>query len=133
MLTLITEQFLADPRLQQNVAMADKCRQLWDHLGALWMCIVLNPNCSLEQKQSLKEHLQKWSDLEVCPVEHEVCENTGKQTVFSRAISACDLDWDSDVLKKILKSDSEHLVWSGKDQIFHFLLLVYLFLDNLSR
>lgn len=37
MLTLITEQFLADPRLQmwksQGQQMTDKCRQLWDELG----------------------------------------------------------------------------------------------------
>lgn len=37
MLTLITEQFMADPRLtlwrQQGTTMTDKCRQLWDELG----------------------------------------------------------------------------------------------------
>lgn len=37
MLTLITEQFLADPRLvvwkSQRQPMSDKCRQLWDELG----------------------------------------------------------------------------------------------------
>lgn len=37
MLTLITEQFLSDPRLilwkSQNTPMTDKCRQLWDQLG----------------------------------------------------------------------------------------------------
>ena len=37
MLTLITEQFLADPRLvvwrSQGSPIADKCRQLWDELG----------------------------------------------------------------------------------------------------
>nr|XP_045755064.1 zinc finger SWIM domain-containing protein 5 [Mirounga angustirostris] len=36
MLTLITEQFMADPRLtlwrQQGTSMTDKCRQLWDEL-----------------------------------------------------------------------------------------------------
>lgn len=39
MLTLITEQFLADPRLQiwksQGQPMTDNCRQLWDELGIL--------------------------------------------------------------------------------------------------
>lgn len=38
MLTLITDQFLADPRLllwkTQGTPMTDKCRQLWDQLGA---------------------------------------------------------------------------------------------------
>ncbi len=37
MLTLITEQFMADPRLalwrQQGTSMTDKYRQLWDELG----------------------------------------------------------------------------------------------------
>ena len=37
MLTLITEQFLADSRLvawqAQGAAMSDKCRQLWDKLS----------------------------------------------------------------------------------------------------
>lgn len=37
MLTLITEQFMADPRLQlwrqQGTPMTDKHRQLWDQLG----------------------------------------------------------------------------------------------------
>lgn len=37
MLTLITEQFMADPRLQlwrqQGTPMTDKLRQLWDQLG----------------------------------------------------------------------------------------------------
>ena len=37
MLTLITEEFLGDPRLlvwkQQGTPMTDKCRQLWDELG----------------------------------------------------------------------------------------------------
>lgn len=39
MLRLITEQFLADPRLviwhSQGTPMTDKCRQLWDQLGKL--------------------------------------------------------------------------------------------------
>ena len=37
MLGLMTEQFLADPRLilwhSQGTPMTDKCRQLWDQLG----------------------------------------------------------------------------------------------------
>ena len=37
MLTLMTEQFLADPRLilwrSQGTVMTDKCRLLWDQLG----------------------------------------------------------------------------------------------------
>ena len=37
MLTLMTEQFLSDPRLilwkSQGTPMTDKCRLLWDQLG----------------------------------------------------------------------------------------------------
>ncbi|XP_032530384.1 zinc finger SWIM domain-containing protein 6-like isoform X2 [Chiroxiphia lanceolata] len=73
MLTLITEQFMADPRLslwtQQGTAMTDKYRQLWDELGALWMCIVLNPHCKLEQKVSWLKQLKKWNGVDVCPCE----------------------------------------------------------------
>ena len=40
MLTLMTEQFLADPRLilwrSQGTVMTDKCRLLWDQLGKHW-------------------------------------------------------------------------------------------------
>ncbi|XP_060091916.1 zinc finger SWIM domain-containing protein 6 isoform X2 [Heteronotia binoei] len=73
MLTLITEQFMADPRLslwrQQGTAMTDKYRQLWDELGALWMCIVLNPHCKVEQKASWLKQLKKWNNVDVCPWE----------------------------------------------------------------
>lgn len=112
MLTLITEQFLADPRLQQNVCMADKCGQLWNHLGALWMCIVLNPSCETPVKQTWKKQLLQWSDLDVCPLENEdfLGESNGKQTVFSRAISACDLDWESDLLQRILNGEENNSI-----------------------
>ncbi|KAJ4448512.1 hypothetical protein ANN_10528 [Periplaneta americana] len=73
MLTLITEQFLSDPRLilwkTQGTPMTDKCRQLWDQLGALWVCIVLNPHCSNQEKQHWKALLEKWTLIDVCPQE----------------------------------------------------------------
>lgn len=73
MLTLITEQFLSDPRLQlwriQGQAMTDKCRQLWDQLGSLWVCIVLNPNCTNHEKHQWKQLLEKWTHIDVCPPE----------------------------------------------------------------
>uniref|UniRef100_A0A671U9V9 Zinc finger SWIM-type containing 6 n=1 Tax=Sparus aurata TaxID=8175 RepID=A0A671U9V9_SPAAU len=73
MLTLITEQFMADPRLalwrQQGTTMTDKYRQLWDELGALWMCIVLNPHCKPEQKSSWLRQLRRWTSVDVCPWE----------------------------------------------------------------
>lgn len=73
MLTLITEQFLSDPRLivwkNQGTAMSDKCRQLWDQLGTLWVCIVLNPRALPTERLYWKGLLEKWSKSEVCPQE----------------------------------------------------------------
>uniref|UniRef100_A0A3B5BF51 Zinc finger SWIM domain-containing protein 6 n=1 Tax=Stegastes partitus TaxID=144197 RepID=A0A3B5BF51_9TELE len=73
MLTLITEQFMGDPRLalwrQQGTTMTDKYRQLWDELGALWMCIVLNPHCKPEQKGFWLRQLRRWNGVDVCPLE----------------------------------------------------------------
>lgn len=37
--------------------------------GALWMCIVLNPHCKLEQKASWLKQLKKWNSVDVCPWE----------------------------------------------------------------
>ncbi|XP_028603803.1 zinc finger SWIM domain-containing protein 6 isoform X4 [Podarcis muralis] len=130
MLTLITEQFMADPRLslwrQQGTAMTDKYRQLWDELGALWMCIVLNPHCKVEQKASWLKQLKKWNSVDVCPWEDgnhgndlpsltnalpqganaiQDSSNRSHRTVFTRAIEACDLHWQDSHLQHIIRSD----------------------------
>uniref|UniRef100_A0A671NR05 Zinc finger SWIM domain-containing protein 6 n=1 Tax=Sinocyclocheilus anshuiensis TaxID=1608454 RepID=A0A671NR05_9TELE len=127
MLTLITEQFMADPRLalwrQQGTTMTDKYRQLWDELGALWMCIVLNPHCKLEQKAAWLRQLKKWNSVDVCPLEdgnhgNELPNLTNAlpqgahdlgtrphRTVFTRAIEACDLHWQDSHLQHIINDD----------------------------
>ncbi|XP_012872482.1 PREDICTED: zinc finger SWIM domain-containing protein 5 isoform X1 [Dipodomys ordii] len=130
MLTLITEQFMADPRLtlwrQQGTSMTEKCRQLWDELGALWVCIILNPHCKLEEKSCWLQQLQKWSDLDVCPLEdgnygHELPNITNarpqsashspdtlsqpRRTVFTRAIEGRELHWQDSHLQRIISSD----------------------------
>ncbi|KAI9540816.1 Zinc finger SWIM domain-containing protein 6 [Dissostichus eleginoides] len=128
MLTLITEQFMADPRLalwrQQGTTMTDKYRQLWDELGALWMCIVLNPHCKSEQKSSWLRQLRRWNSVDVCPWEdgnhgnelpnlthslpqgaHGNQEMRPHRTVFTRAIEACDLHWQDRHLQHIIASD----------------------------
>ncbi|KAL2100464.1 hypothetical protein ACEWY4_004858 [Coilia grayii] len=129
MLTLITEQFMADPRLalwrQQGTSMTDKYRQLWDELGALWMCIVLNPHCKSEQKAGWLRQLKKWNSVDVCPWEDGNHGNDlpnltnalpqgahGNQdpgrphrTVFTRAIEACDLHWQDSHLQHIISED----------------------------
>ncbi|XP_064476945.1 zinc finger SWIM domain-containing protein 5-like isoform X2 [Ornithodoros turicata] len=73
MLRLITEQFLADPRLviwrAQGTPMTDKCRQLWDQLGTLWVCVVLNPHCTTAEKQQWRQLLERWSSMHICPLE----------------------------------------------------------------
>uniref|UniRef100_A0A667WKX6 Zinc finger SWIM-type containing 6 n=1 Tax=Myripristis murdjan TaxID=586833 RepID=A0A667WKX6_9TELE len=130
MLTLITEQFMGDPRLalwrQQGTTMTDKYRQLWDELGALWMCIVLNPHCKPEQKTFWLRQLRRWNSVDVCPLEDgnhgsELTNLTNvlpqgppgnpdsltrpHRTVFTRAIEACDLHWQDPHLQHIITED----------------------------
>ncbi|CDQ59704.1 unnamed protein product [Oncorhynchus mykiss] len=129
MLTLITEQFMADPRLalwrQQGTGMTDKCRQLWDELGALWVCIVLNPHCKSEEKSGWLKQLKKWGDMDICPLEDgnygsELPNITNalpqsnlaqdslarpRRTVFTRAMEACDLHWQDSHLQRIISCD----------------------------
>uniref|UniRef100_A0A2I3GZN6 SWIM-type domain-containing protein n=1 Tax=Nomascus leucogenys TaxID=61853 RepID=A0A2I3GZN6_NOMLE len=73
MLILMTEQFLQDPRLalwrQQGAGMTDKCRQLWDELGALWVCVILSPHCKPEERAGWLHLLSRWDKLDVCPLE----------------------------------------------------------------
>ncbi|XP_041984943.1 zinc finger SWIM domain-containing protein 4-like isoform X2 [Aricia agestis] len=73
MLMLMTEQFLSDPRLllwrNQNTPMTEKCRQLWEQLGALWVSIVLDPGSNKHHRMQWRHLLDKWSAVEVCPTE----------------------------------------------------------------
>ncbi|CAO2611187.1 Zinc finger SWIM domain-containing protein 4 [Lemmus lemmus] len=73
MLILMTEQFLQDPRLalwrQQGAGMTDKCRQLWDELGALWVCVILSPHCKPDERSGWLQLLGTWDKLDVCPLE----------------------------------------------------------------
>ncbi|XP_061656282.1 zinc finger SWIM domain-containing protein 6 [Phyllopteryx taeniolatus] len=128
MLTLITEQFMGDPRLalwrQQGTTITDKYRQLWDELGALWMCIVLNPHCKADQKTGWLRQLRRWNGVDVCPLEdgnqgssqlsnitnaiprgHNANPDSPQRTVFTRAMEACDLHWQDAHLQRILTED----------------------------
>ncbi|XP_016073462.1 PREDICTED: zinc finger SWIM domain-containing protein 4 isoform X2 [Miniopterus natalensis] len=132
MLILMTEQFLQDPRLalwrQQGAGMTDKCRQLWDELGALWVCVVLSPHCKPEERASWLQLLGKWDKLDVCPLEEgnyslngptlqptaalspgpeeeEVVAAGSRHTVFGRALQAGSLHWSDTHLQRILASD----------------------------
>ncbi|XP_014663283.1 PREDICTED: zinc finger SWIM domain-containing protein 6-like [Priapulus caudatus] len=133
MLTLITEQFLADPRLllwrTQGTPMNDKCRRLWDELGALWVCVVLNPSSATLEKAHWRQLLQEWSHLDVCPFEdadnrviavgnhgnHDPhngrqptvsgTNRSGLRTIFHRALEASDLQWTDPHLRHIMNSN----------------------------
>ncbi|XP_074640824.1 zinc finger SWIM domain-containing protein 5-like [Tubulanus polymorphus] len=129
MLTLITEQFLADPRLlvwrTQGTAMTEKCRQLWDELGALWVCVVLNPNSTDFSKLEWHRLLHKWAESAVCPLEDADTRTTQQnnqnhhhhhgnssggtslrpRTIFHRALSASKLTWQDEHLQMILRED----------------------------
>uniref|UniRef100_UPI00358F311A zinc finger SWIM domain-containing protein 6-like isoform X2 n=1 Tax=Myxine glutinosa TaxID=7769 RepID=UPI00358F311A len=135
LLTLITEQFMADPRLalwrQQGTAMTDKCRQLWDELGALWTCVVLNPHCRSAEKAAWQRLLRRWHDVDVCPLEDgsgvgdlpvvpagphaREASARSRRTVFSRAIDACGLHWQDSHLQRILSSPGYHGVHRHAD------------------
>uniref|UniRef100_K1QHL2 Zinc finger SWIM domain-containing protein 4 n=1 Tax=Magallana gigas TaxID=29159 RepID=K1QHL2_MAGGI len=126
MLTLITEQFLADPRLvvwkSQRQPMSDKCRQLWDELGALWVCVVLNPNCSNMDRVHWQSLLDQWSSCNVCPLEDPdgnadlaLTSNDNAssfqrkpRTIFHRAMDASKLKWHDSHLKLILSKDPSY-------------------------
>lgn len=53
----------------QGTPMIDKCRQLWDQLSALWVCVALNPHATNYERQQWRALLEKWSRLSVCPLE----------------------------------------------------------------
>ncbi|XP_053318607.1 zinc finger SWIM domain-containing protein 4 [Spea bombifrons] len=127
MLILMTEQFLEDPRLalwrQQGAGMTDKCRQLWDELGALWVCVVLSPHCRTEERESWLELLRRWNALDICPLEEGnyslegpgaqtqpqgsgASQAPARQTVFARALKAGELRWTDPHLQRVLGGET---------------------------
>uniref|UniRef100_A0A669E3R9 Zinc finger, SWIM-type containing 5 n=1 Tax=Oreochromis niloticus TaxID=8128 RepID=A0A669E3R9_ORENI len=113
MLTLITEQFMADPRLslwrQQGTGMTDKCRQLWDELGALWVCVVLNPHCKSEEKSGWLKQLKKWGDMDICPLEDG---NYASQLVILMSVSPPPVPF-SELLQRGVTSTTNLEGWVG--------------------
>ena len=37
--------------------------------GALWVCVVLNPQCRSTEKEGWEEELKGWSRMDICPLE----------------------------------------------------------------
>ncbi|GFR94922.1 zinc finger SWIM domain-containing protein 5 [Elysia marginata] len=133
MLTLMTEQFLADPRLSvwrsQGTPLTDKCSQFWDELGALWVCVVLNPHSSSQDRVQWQTLLGQWVTNPVCPLEDgeanlltdingrtslrlrgtSSSQSIQPRTVLHNALEASNLTWSDPHLKKILASD---MYWS---------------------
>ncbi|XP_019486444.1 PREDICTED: zinc finger SWIM domain-containing protein 5 [Hipposideros armiger] len=121
MLTLITEQFMADPRLtlwrQQGTSMTDKCRQLWDELGK---------SPYLREMLCQSNQLAPWQQLSYSPVQdlehgnelpnitNALPQSTNhspdslsrpRRTVFTRAIEGRELHWQDSHLQRIISSD----------------------------
>lgn len=90
------------------------------------MCIILNPHCKLEEKYCWLQQLQKWSDLDVCPLEdgnygrelpnitnalpqNAICSpdslSRPRRTIFTRAIEGHELHWQDSHLQQIIISD----------------------------
>uniref|UniRef100_H2YXM4 SWIM-type domain-containing protein n=1 Tax=Ciona savignyi TaxID=51511 RepID=H2YXM4_CIOSA len=95
----------------------DVCGKLWDQIGLLWICVVLNPRNDRDSKTKVLELLKSWSKDPQCPPEDSFSEtittNTSRgycyneilstgRTVLSRALDAGSLRWDDAHLKLIL-------------------------------
>ncbi|CDW53823.1 hypothetical protein TTRE_0000209001 [Trichuris trichiura] len=126
LLRLITDQFMSNlcavgslrsPSVYQTPLMSEKCQQLWDQLGALWVCIVLNPYGKIDQKKRWQDMLKKWVSVLTCPPENVICltnqlycDEHGygsiSRTVFHRALDACLVKWSDDLLKRILEDEN---------------------------
>uniref|UniRef100_H2YXM6 SWIM-type domain-containing protein n=1 Tax=Ciona savignyi TaxID=51511 RepID=H2YXM6_CIOSA len=119
LLTLLTEEILRQgPNIQWQHN--DVCGKLWDQIGLLWICVVLNPRNDRDSKTKVLELLKSWSKDPQCPPEDSFSEtittNTSRgrtcfhelqlslkcRTVLSRALDAGSLRWDDAHLKLIL-------------------------------
>ncbi|KAF0046099.1 hypothetical protein F2P81_002628 [Scophthalmus maximus] len=58
-----------DRRIMATVDFSFHLMHTHVYLGALWMCIVLNPHCKPEQKGFWLRQLRRWNRIDVCPLE----------------------------------------------------------------
>ncbi|KAK2117908.1 Zinc finger SWIM domain-containing protein 6 [Saguinus oedipus] len=122
MLTLITEQFMADPRLslwrQQGTAMTDKYRQLWDELGLTLLqgsALELNAqHCQMPDIEKRLSFVGKW-DLQVnCTTKKTAVPSTPLQQrdELVKTRSSLSLPWpelDPDIDHRVADTSLSHL------------------------
>ncbi|CAD5110853.1 DgyrCDS219 [Dimorphilus gyrociliatus] len=114
MLSLITEQFLLDPRLSlyKSQPMPDKLRRLWDELACLWVFVVLNPTAISQDRDEWATNFEEWNSIDGCPPEDpQLPTNTQNvpanvRAIFARALDATKLMWDNEALQETLRSDT---------------------------
>lgn len=75
--------------------MADKCRPLWDQLGSLWVCVVLNPHATNYDRIHWRSLLERWSKSSVCPLEDAVIRHSNS-SAMKRRISVLEESSDED-------------------------------------
>uniref|UniRef100_F6S4B2 SWIM-type domain-containing protein n=1 Tax=Ciona intestinalis TaxID=7719 RepID=F6S4B2_CIOIN len=110
LLTLLTEELLRQVPNSNSVQHNDVCAKLWDQIGLLWICIVLNPRKDSESKSKVLELLTSWNEDPHCPPEDSFTDavsgnNPRDRSVLSRAMDACSLRWDDPHLKLILRRE----------------------------
>uniref|UniRef100_A0A914WWL1 Uncharacterized protein n=1 Tax=Plectus sambesii TaxID=2011161 RepID=A0A914WWL1_9BILA len=123
LLQLLSEQFLTyknpwatTPLRPVPPVLSERMQNMWDQLGALWVCVVLNPYGKTNSKERWIELLKKWISLPTCPPEtcasgqldavlYGRVDDKPKRTVFTRALEAAQIEWTDDQLKWIANDE----------------------------
>uniref|UniRef100_A0A915HQP4 SWIM-type domain-containing protein n=1 Tax=Romanomermis culicivorax TaxID=13658 RepID=A0A915HQP4_ROMCU len=85
----------------------DRMQDLWDEIGLLWVCVVLNPKISSKSRDEFQQLLKSWMFLPNCPNEstfslpyNTFCEahayridGCSDKCIFSQAYEACQITW----------------------------------------
>uniref|UniRef100_H2YXM3 SWIM-type domain-containing protein n=1 Tax=Ciona savignyi TaxID=51511 RepID=H2YXM3_CIOSA len=64
----------------------DVCGKLWDQIGLLWICVVLNPRNDRDSKTKVLELLKSWSKDPQCPPEDSFSETITTNTSRDAAV-----------------------------------------------
>lgn len=65
----------------------EKCRPLWDQLGSLWVCAVLNPHATIQEREQWRSLLERWSKLSGCPLEDAMLKPSARHRSKRRRVS----------------------------------------------